>query len=529
MSPRLQTRCRRKLELESLEDRLAPTVTFHGGALLPHVEAQAVYLGSDWTANSSATAQANTLDAFVASLVNGPYMDMLSGAGYNVGRGTASAGAFDPLSLNKNALLTDATIQSDLQLAINSGTVNSPDANRLYVVFVEDNVAVGLADGTMSRKDFLGYHGAFAGTNRAGTPADIRYAVIPYPGGTIGNLAVPNVSALQSMTEVASHEIAESVTDPDVDYGALGWYDDALNEEVADIADEQMVVLGGYLVQRVADKHDQPMTPAGAVPLVPASFVLLNSGVLFEHTTTGWTYLDNGVASISSQSIDLDGRAMVDVLFTNGDAYEYYDNEGWVFLRHNVKEACAGQGVSYVLTTSGQVYEYHDVDGSWSGSIASGIASIDAGTDRYGVNMVDAVSTAGVLVEYSDTSGAHALCSTAMAVSAGQFGVSLVLLTDGRAFAYSESTGQWTKFASGVSAIAAGTDPSGAAMYDFVYTNGTASEWRTGTGWQTLATGVAFVTKARAGLVGVVYRNGNYYEHTLTTWTPLTTTVREAA
>jgi hypothetical protein len=43
---------RRQLSLEPLEDRLAPAVTPHGGAVLPHVEAQGVYLGSDW--NSTA-------------------------------------------------------------------------------------------------------------------------------------------------------------------------------------------------------------------------------------------------------------------------------------------------------------------------------------------------------------------------------------------------------------------------------------------------------------------------------------------
>ena len=34
--------------LECLEDRLVPTVTYHGGTLLPHVEVQGMYLGSDW-------------------------------------------------------------------------------------------------------------------------------------------------------------------------------------------------------------------------------------------------------------------------------------------------------------------------------------------------------------------------------------------------------------------------------------------------------------------------------------------------
>ena len=46
---------------EQLESRQVPTVTFHGGQLLAHVEAQAVYLGSDWSTNSSLTSQTAAL------------------------------------------------------------------------------------------------------------------------------------------------------------------------------------------------------------------------------------------------------------------------------------------------------------------------------------------------------------------------------------------------------------------------------------------------------------------------------------
>ncbi len=273
-----------RLEVEALEDRRTPTITYHGGALLPHVEAQAVFLGSDWVSNSTYVQQSHYLDSFVHNIVNSSFMDMLTGAGYGVGRGSASPGATDPLRLDKSAMFTDAAIQVDLQLAIKAGIVKPPDANRLYVIFVEDNVPVGMNDGSISKTDFLGYHGAFAGHTATGQPADIRYVVVPYPGGSVNNLMVPGLTTLQSITEVASHEIAESVTDPDVDYSALGWYDDALNDEAADVVNLDYVVLDGYVVQRVADKNDQGMTPVGAAPLHAVSFDLLTSGRLYEHT-----------------------------------------------------------------------------------------------------------------------------------------------------------------------------------------------------------------------------------------------------
>ncbi len=518
-----------RLAVELLEDRLTPTITYHGGALLPHVQVQALYLGSDWVNQSSYKQQSQALDGFLQTIVNSSFMDMLTTAGYNVGRGTASAGAFDPLNINKAAVLSDSTIQADLQLAINAGLVQPPNANRLYVVYVEDNVSIGMGDGSDSLDDFLGYHGAFGGHNPAGQPADIRYAVVPYPGGTIGNLSVAGVTPFQSMTVVSSHEIAEAATDPDVDYGALGWYDDTADDEIADVVNQEFVTLDGYAVQRVADRNDQGMTPAGAAPLQPVSFELLASGELYEHTAGGWTAVSSGVASVSSQGIDNSGRAMVNVVLTNGVAYEYHDGGEWVRLDSGVKAARAGQGVSYVLLTDGRLYEYHDDTGVWSNVIASNIVSIDAGADRYGVNMVDAITSTGILYEYSDTSGRHVLCSDAASVSAGTEGISAVVLQSGRSYEYSETTGGWTYLADGVAEVAVGTDPTGAVMVDLVLTSHAAEEYRAGIGWKPLTTGAAAVGKARAGLVDVVFTNGNAYEHTSSGWTALTTTVLEAA
>jgi hypothetical protein len=519
---------RARLEVERLEDRVTPTITYHGGALLPHVEVQGLYLGSDWVRSSTYTQQAVKLDAFLKALVSGPYMDMLSAAGYNVGRGTASAGAFDPLNIDRRGLSTDSGIQVDLQYAIDAGVVKAPDANRLYVIFVEDNVPVGLGDGSVSRNDFLGYHGAFAGHSPRGVPADIRYAVLPYPGGTLGNLSLPGVSVFQSLTVVASHEIAEAVTDPDVNYGALGWYDDGQDDEVGDVVNLEFVTLGGYAVQRIADRHDQGMTPAGAAPLQAVSFELLMDGRLYEHTASGWTFVHTGVAAISCQGIDDDGLAMVDLVMSNGDAYEYHDGGQWLKLSSGVKAASAGQGVSYVLKTDGRLFEYHDDTGAWSGVIAKNIANIDAGTDRYGVNMVDAITTTGIVWEYSNASGGRALCSDARAVSAGTGGATAVVLKSGRAYQYNETTRGWTYLADGAAQVALGTDPTGATMVDLVLTNHIANEYRIGVGWKTLTTGVAMASKARGGVVDVVYTTGSAFEHRASGWTALTTTVRQA-
>src|SRR4051812_2285539 len=79
-----------RLGMETLEARDVPTVTFHGGNVLPHVEAQALYLGSQWSSVSSNTTLTATVDSFLKDVTGGAYMTTLNSAGYGVNTGTAS-------------------------------------------------------------------------------------------------------------------------------------------------------------------------------------------------------------------------------------------------------------------------------------------------------------------------------------------------------------------------------------------------------------------------------------------------------
>jgi len=260
-SPRSRKKAsRRQFGFEHLEGRNLLAVTFHGGQLLPHVETQAVYLGSD-RSNSTLQSQSAALDQYLGYLVQSPYMDMLTQAGYGVGQGTSTAGKELNLNISKTTGITDSQIRADLQSAITSGQLRTPDASRLYVVYVEPGVAIKLGTDS-STTSFLGYHGAFAGRTAAGAPADIRYAVMAYPGTPNPSSTSQGFStSFQQLTSVTSHELAEAVTDPDVNYKALGWYDDQLNGEIGDLT-SRTTVLNGYTVQDVVNKNDQVIAPA---------------------------------------------------------------------------------------------------------------------------------------------------------------------------------------------------------------------------------------------------------------------------
>jgi hypothetical protein len=485
------------------------------------VEVQALYYGSDWSTNATYRKQASALDGFLHDVVNSSYMDMLSKAGYGVGRGSATPGVVAALSLYPNSWVDDSQLQQDLQTYISNGSLEPPDANRLYVIYVEDNIVVTLGDAD-SVTSFLGYHSAFAGHDALNNATDIHYAVITYPGGRSCNAGIPGLSAVNDMTMVTSHELAEGVTDPNVNYKTLGWYDDAQGGEVGDLAIGKYVFLNGHAVQRIVDQNDFAMTPAWSVAATNEQFILKVGGKLYKHTSAGLAVIFSGVASLTDQAIDYNGQVMADFVTTTGEAYEYHEGGGTTNLGGGVVSAVAGQGVSYLLYSDGSVYEYDDINGLGTSPIATGAAAISAGTDKEGVNRVDILSTTGDLTEYSDTSGAHNIASGVKQMSAGLRGITDYVLTTGDAYKYSQAgSGSTTFLASGVAMVSAGTAPNGSALIDLVYSNGNLSEFRASTGWVPIAIGVQSVRKGRLGVVDAVFTSGNASAHNSTGWSSL--------
>jgi hypothetical protein len=513
------------LALEQLEDRLVPTVTYGGGAVLPNVEVQALYYGSDWWNNSYYYNQTGFLEGYLNNAVHSTYMDMLGNAGYGVGRGSFNQGWVNGASIDKSQYLSDGQLQNALLSNIDAGNLQSPDSNRLYVIYVEDNVVVGNSQSNSSNA-FLGYHSSFNAWTWNGSwwnYNDIRYAVIPYAGGS--NLQVSWLSTLNSMTLTTSHELAEAVTDPDP---TSGWNDNAYsNGEVGDLANAQTVFLNGYAVQRIADKNDQAMTPAGARAINPVNFVLRTDGSLYMSNGSTLTYLSGSIASISDQGIDNYGHAMIDAVTTYGYAYEYHEGSGWTYLTSGVKMAKAGQGVSYILYNNGAVYEYKDW-GGWSGQLDSNVTSIDAGTDRYGVNMFTEVWY-GYGYEHSDSTGWHYIASGVQSVSAGQQGIIDYLTTGGNAYWFNEASGSTSFLGSGVIQVTAGTDQFGNYMIDMLYSGGNLYEYRVGSGWSFLDSSVQSIGKGHAGVVDMVFTWGDAYAHDSSGWYYLTYNAKTAA
>jgi hypothetical protein len=524
-----------RLGVEELETRLVPTVTWQGGAVLTAPDVQPLYLGSDWT-SSRYSNQVNSLNGFLSYIVKSSYLPMLGNTGYNftgtaIGKGSYEPGKIDTTDkIEQSQVLTDLHIQQYVQNEITNHTLKPPNSQNLYVVFVEDNVVVEHQDVNSNGTgrilgSFYGYHSAFGGKDAFGKAADIHYVVICYPGGTVKNQnSLTWLTTNGSLTVVTSHELAEAATDPNIGYKTLGWNDndDGNEGEVGDIVKGQTVYLGGYAVQKIADQNDQAMVPVGATALKPVTFVLGSDHVLREFTASGPPkIIDTGVVALSDQEIDDNGQAMVDYLKTGGNAYEYHAYDASkIYFGSGIKSAVAGDGVSYLLYSDNTLKEYRDASYHTGASFIyldtlTSAATLSAGTDREGVNAVVVLSSEGGASEYSDSTGwtsINAGTKPIVSISAGQQGIVAYVNSAGDAYEWVQGFGntpsRTSQISSKVKQITAGSDQNGRTALDLLFSDGSLREFDDGQLSKVVATGVQSISKARDGLVDLIFSHG---------------------
>ena len=229
-------------------------LTYRGGALLQHVQVSTLFMGRAWQ-GSDYPGYVNHF--FQALFADGRYMANLSqysAGGYRIGNGSIVATAWDKSSLP--AQVTDAQIRADIVAGVKAKVLAPVQKDSLYVVFTAPGATVVDEDGEDSESKFYGYHGYV----KESAVGSFAYAIIAYPADEEWRL-----------TATASHEMAEAVTDPQVNAGTLGWYDDN-NGEVGDIpvslyyaglieeAQELDILVGAdgtkYIVQQEGSNQD---------------------------------------------------------------------------------------------------------------------------------------------------------------------------------------------------------------------------------------------------------------------------------
>jgi hypothetical protein len=454
------------LRLEQLERREVMTVTFHGGAILPAIEVQGLYYGSAWSSGP----QKAQLETSLQSLATGSFLDNLTSS-YGVGHGSFSSGVIDGVSLAPNSSLNDSTIRSDIQAKITAGILQPTDANRLYVVYVEPSIEV--VNGSQnSIQNFAGYHDAFLAANGA----DIHYAVIATPYGTVNNgSANPELGPFGEMTMVTSHEVAESATNPNGD----GWYDANYpigQGEIGDIYNGRNITLNGYQVQKIAGINDQALVPTGAL-FGPFVAVVNSTGIWRYSSSAGWRQLSgetfatkvsvdaegNVVAAISGNGIwrweditiggwtqlspanptqvGISGDGTIVAAITGTGVFRYENATAWTQISTaNASSVAIGGGAGNVaIVNSTGIWRYED-NTSWR-QLSTATNTTQVGIDEYG-DVVAAITGAGVWRWRDITVGGWTQISTADASSVAIAGNGNVAIIN--------STGVWRNEGSGV-------------------------------------------------------------------------------
>ena len=211
-----------------------PRLTYRHGPLLTAVEVFTVFWGADWQKPAEA-ALIPRINQFFTDILKSSLMTELaeySTKAHKIGPGKYVGSATVPDALS--GTVQDASIRPMLQnhIGVNGG-FPPIGPNMLYFVYLPSGIVVSESNQN-SCQVFCGYHDV--------VNQNLFYAVMPYPDctGCLRGLDVFN-----SLTQISSHELCESITDP---VPGSGWYNNKLGE-IGDICNGQTKQIGQYTVQ----------------------------------------------------------------------------------------------------------------------------------------------------------------------------------------------------------------------------------------------------------------------------------------
>jgi len=257
---------------------------YFGGRVVSNVQIVQVLWGTGLYEPFIEPSRTSSMDAFFAAFANSSYLDALAqyatdrpgvngtpGTNQHIGRGTFQRQV--RIAPPRATLVSDADVIAELGRQIRAGGLPRPsadaagNANTVYVVNFPAGKTITVGGGT-SCATFCAYHGAFDLDGQ-----NVYYAVMPdMSAGSGCDLGCGAGTPFENATSIASHELAEVITDPEVSLAAgftapLAWYD-TFNGETGDICNGivQQLTLGDgapYAVQQFWSNADGACTAGG--------------------------------------------------------------------------------------------------------------------------------------------------------------------------------------------------------------------------------------------------------------------------
>jgi hypothetical protein len=205
-------------------------LTYRGGPVISNVKVVQVLWG---TGSYQPAVTGPQLGSFYEQATNSAWIDWLNE--YNTSSQAIGRGSFvQRVQISPRTAyhaLLDSDIQGELSGQIASGSLPAPDANTVYMVNFPKGVSIFSQGGSCSAGGFCAYHGSFSKGGQR-----VYYGVIPdfSPGSGCDIGCGSSSNPTDNLTMVASHELAEAITDADVGEQHLAWYD-STNGEIGDI------------------------------------------------------------------------------------------------------------------------------------------------------------------------------------------------------------------------------------------------------------------------------------------------------
>ncbi len=240
--------------VEPLEDRrlMATLVTSPNpnAPIIPNVQIETVFYGSAWSGQASdaavsaeLSAEARDLNQFFGAITSSHYMDGLGqyfmttphGTVIRPGYGTLAKVDFVPGLMTAGQTVSEDAAQTMLANEIQHGKLDAPNGNTLYMVFMPPGVMEAGDAGSGG-----GHHSSFPYGSGTAYFATVEHPLTGFrPGG-----GVNNATNFQILTEVASHEMVEAITDPMVNVpGQAAWGDrnsgdKTFRDEIGDVTQD---------------------------------------------------------------------------------------------------------------------------------------------------------------------------------------------------------------------------------------------------------------------------------------------------
>ncbi|KAI8611267.1 hypothetical protein BC830DRAFT_1084180 [Chytriomyces sp. MP71] len=213
------------------------TLNYYNGPILGNVEVNPIFYGNT-------TQYQAGLIKFYNFLVTSPIMDLLGQ--YSTKTTKLSYGTVKPAYVEKKPLksINDTQIQQYLRGLVKSGTLK-PNKNSYYPLHFPPHMDI-VYGSLHSCVDFCGYHSTISISDISSTPY-LSYGIIPDQSGDCFGGCGASFVIFEGLTSVATHEFAESVTNPGKGLATrysspLGWYNGYYGE-IGDECNSQLTYL----------------------------------------------------------------------------------------------------------------------------------------------------------------------------------------------------------------------------------------------------------------------------------------------